>query len=105
MITQHGIIFKIKKTGGRRNNTCCHTYEDIERTVTFIQDYALTHGLLLLGRNSGVNKDGVILMSSCKTKVRGYTTNIKKKTPNYRRNGYTHYCRHCSEKRTYIFNS
>ena len=61
---------KEKKSGGRKRNTNCYTFNDIERTVKFIQQYAVLHGLLLPGKTPGVRKDGVILMPSSETKVK-----------------------------------
>ena len=66
----NGMTAKEKKSGGRKSNTNCYTFNDIERTVKFIQQYAVLHGLLLPGKTPGVRKDGVILMPSSETKVK-----------------------------------
>ena len=42
------------------------------RTKDFMQHYGDTHGLFLPGRTPGFRKNGVILTSSCETKVKIY---------------------------------
>ncbi|KAK6190399.1 hypothetical protein SNE40_002279 [Patella caerulea] len=57
------------KAGGRHLNTRALSFEDIQRIVTFLINFAEQHALVLLGRVPGFKRDDVKLLPSSETKA------------------------------------
>jgi len=74
---EFGISARVKKCGGRSNNTRALSFEDIKRVIHFITSYAEDHALVLPGRVPGVWKHGVKLLPSSNTKVVVYKSYLK----------------------------
>ena len=68
----NGLVPKEKRSGGRRNNTRAHSFEDIQRAVAFVSQYAEHHALVLPGRVPGFKRDDVKLLPSAETKAKVY---------------------------------
>ena len=67
-----GLVPKEKRSGGRRNNTRAHSFEDIQRAVPFVSQYAEHHALVLPGRVPGFKRDDVKLLPSAESKAKVY---------------------------------
>jgi hypothetical protein len=68
---ENGLVPLESKAGGQRPNTSI-SFEDTQKLVTFLQNYAEDHALLLPGRVPGVWKDDVVLLPSSHTKAYVY---------------------------------
>ena len=68
----NGLVPKEKRSGGRSNNTRAHSFEDIQRAVAFVTQYAEHHALVLPGRVPGFKRDDVKLLPSAETKAKVY---------------------------------
>jgi len=66
---EHGIAERHRKSGGRRNNTRCLSYDDVKAVVTFITNFAEEHALVLPGRVPGFKRSDVRLLPSSETKA------------------------------------
>ncbi|ELU04932.1 hypothetical protein CAPTEDRAFT_200499 [Capitella teleta] len=66
---ENGLTSRERKSGGRACNTKRLSFEDAQKTKTFITNYANTHALVLPGRVAGRKDSGVALLPSPHMKV------------------------------------
>lgn len=63
-----GLTPSRRKTGGRKNNTRCLTFNDTARVVRFIKNYAEDHAVCLPGRVPGFKREDIRLLPSSSPK-------------------------------------
>jgi hypothetical protein len=66
---ENGLAPRRKKSGGRVYNRQALSYDDIERIVAFLSNFAEQHTLVLPGRVPGFKRDDVKLLPSSETKA------------------------------------
>jgi len=66
---QNGLAVRRKKSGGRKSNVRCLSFDDVKAVVTFISNYAEQHALLLPGRVPAYKRSDIRLLPSAETKA------------------------------------
>jgi hypothetical protein len=69
---ENGLSPPEKKSGGRQNNKFSFKYQDIERVVKFLTNYADENAHVLPGRVPGFKRDDIKLIPSAHTKILVY---------------------------------
>ena len=64
---ENGLTPRVKKSGRRKYNPRCLSFEDIKGVVSFITNFAEQHTLLLPGRVPGFKRSDIRLLPSHET--------------------------------------
>jgi len=66
---ENGLAVRRKKSGGRKSNIRCLSFDDVKAVVTFISNCAEQHALLLPGRVPAYKRSDIRLLPSAETKA------------------------------------